>query len=128
MTNDRLQEVAEICEAIKSELTLTIDSQNGVELVERLSRLVALLPLSAFNVALTETIFNEKTAAVVKTSNESNATRLKMIVNGDCAREIFFKTYAEAQAKELHYSIEATRTMISYLKTEMNNFNTSSTT
>lgn len=123
MNNERLHEVAEICEAIKNELKTDVDPHSGQELVERLSRLVALLPLSAFNVSLTERLVNEKTATVVKTSQETNATRLKMIVNGETCHENFFKTYAEAQAKELHYAIEATRTLISYLKTEINNIN-----
>jgi hypothetical protein len=111
----------EICAAIKSELIVDVDPNSGVELVERLSRLVSLLPLSAFNVAQTERNVNEATANVVKRSTETNATRLKIMINGATADERFWLSYAEAQAKELHYSIEATRTLISFLKNELNN-------
>jgi hypothetical protein len=41
------QTSTEICAAIKSELIVDVDPNSGVELTERLSRLVSLLPLSA---------------------------------------------------------------------------------
>jgi len=96
-----------------------IDNPTGV--AEKLEQLQGVAGLSAECIAWSRKRYDEKLKFLTmnKAYNNYTATEKKMIFGGEASEEIFLVNYAESLNKDYHYSVEAVRTLLSYLKEEM---------
>ncbi len=88
--------------------------------LQRLNDAASLMGTSSYNTAEMERIFVTKKGILADEYKSYGATTAKNIIEGKMAEEIYYKALIESQDKSLHYLIESLRTMISYLKNEMN--------
>lgn len=94
--------------------------EDPASVMERLNEASALLGTASYDVAECERIYNIKLGELAEQYSEYSPTTAKNIITGKLSEEIYYKTLAESQDKQLHYVIESLRTMISFLKNEMN--------
>lgn len=97
-----------------------LDNPTGV--AEKLERLQGCSGLSAECIAWARKHYDEKLKFLIMNKAYSGYTpaEKKMIFGGEASNEIFLVNYAESLNKDFHYSIESLRTLISYLKQELN--------
>ena len=81
--------------------------------------------LSAELIAKTEKIYNQKLGELIlaKEYKSLSATDKKILFASLASEEIELMNYAERLNKEIHYQIEALRSLLSYLKEEYRNAN-----
>ena len=110
--------LGEISEAMKKKVT--IDDPQGV--LEKLNDLSSLLSLNSQCISWAENFYNIKIGELVQAAayKDHTATDKKFLFPALAEKQIRLKTLAEAQSKDLHYEIESIRSMLSYLKQEMN--------
>lgn len=119
---DRSQDnLVKICDQIGSALALEVDHSNPAEILGKLNELTNLLPTSSHAVALSEMIYADKLNALMEMNQFSklSATDKKMVFAGRAKNEIYYVKLADRQNSSLVHSIDALRSMLSYLKTEM---------
>lgn len=89
--------------------------------LEKLNKLSNVLGLSSQCVADSEMIYNEKIGELVlaKEYSKLTATDKKLLFQSLASQEIHLLNYSVQLNKDLHYSIEACRSMLSYIKSEM---------
>jgi hypothetical protein len=86
---------------------------------EKLNNLTNLLALSSKTIADTERRYNEALTAYIHGNKGINITTIKLMFSGDNSDVCYQNTYALQLNKDLHYAIEALRSLLSYLKVEM---------
>lgn len=120
------QNLIKICDQIGGALALEIDNYNPAEILGKLNELTNLLSTSSHAVALAEMIYGEKLMQLTQDNQYSklSATDKKMIFAGRAKNEIYYVTLTERQNKSITHSIDALRSMISYLKSELTNLPT----
>lgn len=118
-----LEKVKELTTQIGKAISEQIDKENGDEVTGKLMELSALQSSSSYAVSLSEMVYNEKIAELINDTQFSklSATDKKMVFNGRAKNEIFYVDLAAAQLKSIHYSIEALRSILSYMKQEKQN-------
>ena len=115
------ENLIKICDQIGEALALPIDQSNPDEILGKLNSLTGLLPTSSHAVAVAEFIYGEKLMQLTLDNQYSklSATDKKMIFAGRAKNEIYYVTLTERQNKSITHSIDALRSMISFLKSEM---------
>jgi hypothetical protein len=86
---------------------------------EKLNNLTVLLALSSKTIADSERRYNEALTAYIHGNKGVNITTIKLMFSGDNSDVCYQSTYAVQLNKDLHYAIEALRSLLSYLKAEM---------
>lgn len=99
---------------------VTIDNPTGI--MEKLSKLTNLLGLSAECFAWSERLYNEKIGELVlaKEYKSLSATDKKLLFASLACEEIHNHTHAERLNKGLTHAIDGLRSMLSFLKEELN--------
>ena len=102
-------------------MDIRAELSNPETVAAKLSLLSELLGLSSECIAQARRLLDIKMAAIIKSPymEKYGATERKIIIQSECADEIYLVNYSEAINKDLHYCIESTRTLISYLKEEL---------
>jgi hypothetical protein len=111
---------------IRQAMEVKVDVSEPTGILEKLNNLSNLLGLNAQCIAVSERLYNERIGQLVLAKEYKNlgATEKKLLFNSIASTEISLMTLSQAQSKDLHYSLEALRSMLSYLKNEMNAFKT----
>lgn len=113
-----IDNLKDICSQIGKAIALEVDRSNPDEIMGKLGALTSLLATSSHAVALAEKLMQLTEA---NTWAGLSATDKKMIFAGRAKSEIYYVTLTERQNRALTHGIEALRSMISYLKSELNN-------
>lgn len=116
MTQDILKDsLATIGKSISLSIS---DPTNGNELVHILNELMALQSLSADSVARAESFLTAEMSKVIESGKYDKypANDRKHLIQRDCGSYVELYNRAERYNKELHYRIEALRTLISNAK------------
>lgn len=110
---------ARIVACIKS----TADKSDPDGLSGKISELAALIPSSAQALAMAEMLYNEKIGQLMEAEQFSkmNTTDKKMLFQGKASKEIALLTYTERLNKGLVHAIEGYRSVLSYVKSELEN-------
>lgn len=118
-----LDNLKEICNQIGKAIALEVDKGNPDEILGKLGSLTSLLATSSHAVALAESLYAEKLMQLTEANTWAglSATDKKMIFAGRAKSEIYYVTLTERQNRALTHGIDALRSMISYLKSELNN-------
>lgn len=121
--NGTLESLKEISTLIGKEIALKIDQDNPSEIMGKLNCLTNLLATSSHAVALSEALYSEKLMQLTEANTwvGLSATDKKMVFAGRAKQEIYYVTLCERQNRALTHCIDALRSMISYLKSELNN-------
>ncbi|KGE14577.1 hypothetical protein [Sphingobacterium deserti] len=108
--------VTQIGDAISQE----IDRDNPDELLGKLQELAALQSTASYALALAEQLYNAKIASLLVSGLyiKYSATDRKQIFAELAKEELFYYNLIERFTKNISYSIESFRTMISYMKME----------
>jgi hypothetical protein len=116
-------EINSAIQYIEDFLKKKVDVSVPADVIERLNDAANMLGLSAELCATTEQIYNKKFAELCDKYPNVNITKLKIIAGGELTDEYFNMNYCEKLNKELHYTIESLRSIISYLKEEYKQIN-----
>jgi hypothetical protein len=118
MKKEQMESSLEIIQAAIEE-EATIDCPSCV--LEKLTKLVNLLGLSAEIYAHSEMLYNKRLAELVLAPayKTLNATDKKMLFAGLLAEEIMIHSKAERLNKGLVHAIEGLRSMLSFIKEEL---------
>lgn len=119
MTKDQLIiSLSDIQKAM--EIEVSIDNPTGI--MEKMNALANLIGLSAECFAWSERYYNEKLSELVlaKQYKDLSATDKKMLFAGLACEEIHNHTHAERLNKGLTHAIDGLRSMLSFLKEELN--------
>ena len=110
-------------DAIRDELDAKCPHDLPEEVALKLERLATLEGLSAEMIAESNKKYNQKVGQLVLNSAYKNltATDKKLLFASLASDEIYWMQLSEAYNKELHYQIEAARTLLSYLKQQQLN-------
>lgn len=113
-----LQRLKEITTHIGKCLSEQFDKDNPDEVIGKIQEFSALLGLSSESYALAEMVYNEKILELSESSQYAklNATDKKMIFAGRAKQEIYYLTLTERQNKSLTHSLDALRSIISFIK------------
>jgi hypothetical protein len=98
-----------------------VNHENGDEIIERLTQAVALLSTSSWAIAESQKIYTQKVYDEAQKHTATSPTMAKMLIAGACKEEKYWVDLAEGYNKELHYTIEALRSALSYIKEEKKN-------
>lgn len=115
------QQVINSNNAIREAMDMDANIHVPQMILEKLNKLSNVLGLSSQCVADSEMLYNEKIGELVLAKEYKNltATDKKLLFQSLAANEIHLLNYSAQLNKDLHYSIEACRSMLSYLKSEM---------
>lgn len=121
MANEHFENLKAICQQIGKEIALEIDKDNPQEVMGKLGTLTNLLATSSHAVALSEMLYSEKLMSLTEANTwvGMSATDKKMIFAGRAKNEVYYVTLADRQNKAIVHSIDALRSIISFLKNEM---------
>lgn len=116
-----IEKLKEYSIQIGKALSQSVDSNNPAEILGKIEELSTLLALSAHAVALSEKVYNERICELVGEYENSHlsATEKKLIFQGRAKEEIYYLTLSERQNKALVHKIDGLRSVLSYLKTEL---------
>lgn len=96
---------------------------NGQQIINSNNAIRAVMDMEAniSVVADSEVLYNEKIGELVLAKEYKNltATDKKLLFQSLASQEIHLLNYSAQLNKDLHYSIEACRSMLSFLKSEM---------
>lgn len=120
MTLDQLKEC---CNQIGKSISQSVDQNNPDEVKGKIEELSTLLSLSAYAVALSEKVYNLKVSELFEELTAYNATEKKLIIQGRASEEIYYLTLCERQNKALVHKIDGLRSILSYIKTELERLN-----
>lgn len=117
-----IQTIRTSLDSIRKIMDERVELANPTGVAEKLESLSAMVGLSAECVANARKQYDLKLMYLAKSVayKSYSATDKKMIFAGEASEEIYLVNYAEAINKDLHYCIESLRTLISYLKEELN--------
>ena len=101
-------------------LSEKVNVEDPVGVVEKLRDAVSLLGTSSYNTASCEMELAKARGLLAEEYKSYQATTAKSIIEGKLSEHIYYRTLCDSQDKQLHYMIESLRTIISYLKTEIN--------
>lgn len=115
--------VDSINELIVKQLKQTADKTDPDGLVGKISELTSLIPSSAQAVAVSEMIYNEKIGELMENEQFSkmSATDKKLLFQGKASKEIALMTYSERLNKGITHAIDGYRSILSFVKSEMEN-------
>lgn len=118
-----LSKVKELTECLERAISERIDQSNPDELTGKLGELASLQSTATFALAMSEQLYAEKIAELVEMPAYSklSATDKKMLFAGLAKHEAYYVTMNERLSKNLSYSIESMRSILSYKKSEMEN-------
>lgn len=121
--NGTLENIKAISTQIGKELALKIDQDNPSEVMGKLNTLTSLLATSSHAVALSEALYSEKLMQLTEANTWAglSATDKKMVFAGRAKEEIYYTTLCERQNRALTHAIDGLRSMLSFIKSEMNN-------
>lgn len=116
-----LEQLQKHTEDIGKALALQIDISNGDEVKGKLDELQRLLPVSSWCVAQADMLYNEKIGQLIEDHQyrDLGATDKKLVFQGKAKKEIYYMTLCDRQNKSITHSMEALRSILSYLKSEM---------
>lgn len=100
-----------------------IDENNPEEIKGKIEELSSLLALSSHAVALSEKVYNLKVLYLMDELEGYSATEKKMMIQGRASEEIYYLTLSERQNKALTHKIDGLRSILSYIKEELNKLN-----
>jgi hypothetical protein len=108
-------------EEIETEMKKKVSIDVPTDVLEKLGNLSEMLATNSQCVAWSEKIYNLKLGKLITAEAYKGMamTDKKILFASLAAEEIRCMTLAEVQSKDLHYEIEALRSMLSYLKAEM---------
>jgi hypothetical protein len=106
---------------IREVMDRKVDIANPQGVLEKLNDLSNYLGLSSELIAQSGRIYNEKIGVLIKSLKGETATDKKLILAGMASDEIYIMELCQATNKDAHYVCESLRTMVSYLKTELQN-------
>lgn len=117
------QEIKNNLDAIRRQLDIPVAQGDPVGAMEKLEKLGGIMGLSAECHANAERLYNQRLADLVQENASSplNTTDKKLLFQGKLAEEIHLMTLAEQYSKKIDKSIEALRSVLSYLKQEIRN-------
>jgi hypothetical protein len=123
--DNSLNSLKVICDQIGTAIALDIDKDNPSEIIGKINELTCLLSTSSHAVAVAEMVYSEKLMNLTEDNRwtKLTATDKKMVFAGRAKDEIYYVTLTERQNKALTHSIDGLRSMLSYLKSEVNNLN-----
>lgn len=120
------QNLEAICDQIANALALQASKDVPEDLMGKLTELTNLLGSSAQSVSIAEELYNEKLMQLVLDNKYTKlgATEKKMLFVGLAKREISYVTLSTELNRSLMKGIESMRSLLSYLKAEMQNLPT----
>lgn len=120
------QNLETICDQIGNTLALQASRDNPDDLMGKLTELTNLLGSSALSVSIAEELYNEKLMQLVLDNKYTKlgATEKKMLFAGLAKKEISYVTLSTELNRSLMKGIESMRSLLSYLKAEMQNLPT----
>lgn len=120
------QNLETICDQIGNALALQASRDNPDDLMGKLTELTNLLGSSALSVSIAEELYNEKLMQLVLDNKYTKlgATEKKMLFAGLAKKEISYVTLSTELNRSLMKCIESMRSLLSYLKAEMQNLPT----
>jgi hypothetical protein len=106
-----------IREAMDSEVNISVPDM----VVEKLNKLASVLGTSSQCVADSEKIYHDKIGELILCKEYKNmgATDKKLLFQSLASEEIHMLNYSSQLNKDLHYAIESCRSMLSFIKSEM---------
>lgn len=115
-----LERLIIISTQIGDAISQEIDRDNPDELIGKLQELAALQSTASYALALAEQLYNAKIANLLVSGlyTKYSATDRKQIFAELAKDELFYYNLIERFTKNISYSIESLRTMISYMKIE----------
>lgn len=115
-----LEKLIILCTQIGDAISQEIDKDNPDELIGKLQELAALQSTASYALALAEQLYNTKIASLLISGlyTKYSATDRKQIFVELAKDELFYYNLIERFTKNISYSIESLRTMISYMKVE----------
>lgn len=124
--NNQQQHLEDICNQIGATLALQASKDNPDDLMGKLTELTNLLGSSAHSISIAEEMYNEKLMQLVLDNKYTKlgATEKKMLFAGLAKKEISYVTLSTELNRSLMKAIESMRSLLSYLKAEMNNLPT----
>jgi hypothetical protein len=116
-----LENVIAICKQIEASLTIDVKEDDGHLIAQKINILSALLSTSSHAVALSQQIYARKMGELTQSVEYINrtATDKKNIFAGLLNHEGYYVDLCDRQNKSIVHAIEALRSILSYLKTEM---------
>jgi hypothetical protein len=123
MTSDQLKTSIE---QIRNAMDVKVGLEDPVGIVTKLEALSSMAGLSAECIAWARKFYDTRLGLMLRSRDYQNYTpaEKKILFAADASNEIFMVNYAESLNKDLHYNIESLRTMISYVKQDLqSNFN-----
>lgn len=116
-----LEKLKELSDQIGKAIALQIDETNPAEITGKLNELTNLLSTSAYAVALSQMLYSQKIQELTESNQWAglSATDKKMIFSGRAKQEGFYVSLSDRQNSGLVHGIDALRSLLSYLKTEL---------
>lgn len=117
------EQIDEINSRIVACIKSTADKSDPDGLAGKISELAALIPSSAQALAMAEMLYNEKIGQLMELEQFSkmNTTDKKMLFQGKASKEIALMTYTERLNKGLVHTLDGYRSVLSYVKSELEN-------
>lgn len=113
--------VKQITDEVGKYLSKPYNQFDGNEVSTKLTDAVVCLGKLAWAMAQAEKECAVRIGELAEKHGSENATKAKMLISAEMADDEYYLNLAKAQDKQVHYTIEALRTQISYIKNEMNN-------
>lgn len=120
-----LEILKELTDQIGNAISEEIDRNNPEEVTGKLSELAALQSTASHAMALSEMVYNNKLMDLVQEQQylKLSATDKKYIFLGKAKMEGYYVTLCERQTRSLSHSLDALRSILSFMKAEMTNLN-----
>jgi hypothetical protein len=119
-----LEEIGVNLELICDKMSLPVSIDNPEGILTKLNDLSNLLGLNSQCLTSAEMLYNKKIGELIQSSSVSaslGAAEKKQLYAYLAATEVRVLRGAENISRDLHYQLDSLRTMISYLKAELNN-------
>lgn len=116
-----IQDINKANSCIRKEMDRPVNHNVPDQIVEKLNKLSGILGLSSQCIADSEVVYSKKIGELIQDSRYSKmtATDKKILFNSLASEEMKVMNYSSQLNKDLHYCIESCRSMLSYLKSEM---------
>lgn len=118
-----IDQIKQITTQIGKAIAEKVDPTNPDEISGKLAELTNLLASSAHCVASSESIYSERIAELLESGRYDglNTTEKKLIMAAKAKNEAYYVALSERQNKAITHSIDGLRSILSYLKSEMQN-------
>lgn len=113
------EQLREGIKTIREVMDRKVDIANPSGVLEKLNDLSNLLGLSSEMIAQSSRIYNEKIGVLMGAVKGESATDKKLHLAALASEEIYLMEMCQCLNKDAHYVAESLRTMVSYLKTEL---------